>query len=276
MMILCDYHMHTPRCGDAHGTYEEYIERALEIGLKEIGFSGHSPQYFLPREMRKRESAIPEEELELYIREIEALGEKYRGSLIVRLGLEVDFVPGHEKGLEEVVHFYSWDYLLLSVHYLDDWPFDHPKYIGRYADWDIDELFATYYRVLLEGVETGYFDAVAHFDLPKKFGFRPTQDIPEVEEVLLSCQRHDVALELNTAGWRRPIGEAYPSLDILRKAKRLGLKVCVGSDAHRPEDVGRDFKRAESLLREAGFEAVACFSGKKKISVFLGEDFSCE
>ncbi|MBC7217243.1 MAG: histidinol-phosphatase HisJ family protein [Candidatus Caldatribacterium sp.] len=263
--------MHTPRCGDASGAYEEYIEKALERGLKEVGFSGHSPQYFLPKDMRRRESAIPEEELELYVEEVEALREKYRGSLEIRLGLEVDFVPGHEKELEAIVSFYPWDYLLLSVHYLNDWPFDHPKYIARYSEWDINDLFATYYRVLKEGVETGLFDAVAHFDLPKKFGFRPTREIGELEEVLLACAERGVALELNTAGWRRPVGEAYPSRAILERARKLGFSVCVGSDAHRPEDVGRDFDRAEALLREAGFASVLRFAKRKKILVPLRE-----
>lgn len=274
-MLCCDYHMHTPRCGDASGTYEEYIEKALERGLREIGFSGHSPQYFLPRDMRRRESAIPEEELELYVKEVETLQEKYRGSLEIRLGLEVDFVPGHEEELARIVAFCAWDYLLLSVHYLNDWPFDHPKYIARYSEWDIDDLFATYYRVLKEGIETGLFDAVAHLDLPKKFGFHPTREILELEEVLSSCAKHGVALELNTAGWRRPVKEAYPSRLILVRARELGLSVCVGSDAHRPEDVGRDFERAKVLLQEVGFTSVLRFVKRVKIPVPLGEHSPC-
>lgn len=275
VMLCCDYHMHTFRCGDASGTYEEYIERALEQGLKEIGFSGHSPQYFLPKSMRRRESAIPEEELELYVEEVEALREKYRGSLAIRLGLEVDFVPGHEEELAKIVSFYSWDYLLLSVHYLDGWPFDHPKYIARYSEWNIDDLFATYYRVLRKGIETGFFDAVAHLDLPKKFGFRPTREIPELEEVLAACARYGVAIELNTAGWRKPVQEAYPSLPILRRVREIGLSVCVGSDAHQPEDVGKHFEEAEELLRKAGFTSVLRFEQRKKIPVPFEGNPSC-
>lgn len=267
--------MHTFRCGDASGTYEEYIEQALKRGLKEIGFSGHSPQYFLPRSMRRRESAIPEEELELYVKEVEMLQEKYRGVLEIRLGLEVDFVPGYEKELEQIVTLYPWDYLLLSVHYLNGWPFDHPKYIAHYRDWDINDLFATYYRVVREGVETGFFDAVAHLDLPKKFGFRPTREIPELDAVLASCRNHGVALELNTAGWRKPAQEAYPSLPILSKAREFGLSVCVGSDAHEPEDVGRDFEKAETFLRKAGFTSVLRFAKRTKIPTPLGEGSSC-
>ncbi|MCS7241805.1 MAG: histidinol-phosphatase HisJ family protein [Candidatus Caldatribacterium sp.] len=273
-VLCCDYHMHTFRCGDASGTYEEYIEKALERGLREIGFSGHSPQYFLPKSMRRRESAIPEEELELYAKEVEALREKYRGSLAIRIGLEVDFVPGHDEELERIVSFYAWDYLLLSVHYLDGWPFDHPKYIGRYREWDINDLFAAYYRVLKRGIETGWFDAVAHLDLPKKFGFRPTREIPELEEVLFACAKYNVAVELNTAGWRGPAREAYPSLSILQRAQAVGLSVCVGSDAHHPENVGGHFLEAEELLRKAGFTTTLRFVQRQKIPVPFGENCS--
>ncbi|HOQ50774.1 MAG TPA: PHP domain-containing protein, partial [Candidatus Atribacteria bacterium] len=110
-MFFGDYHIHTPRCGDAQGSYDEYIEEALRKGLSEIGFSGHCPQYFLPLKERGRESAIPEEELALYIREVEFLQEKYRSSITIRLGLEVDFVLGKEEELQSIVDFYSWDYL---------------------------------------------------------------------------------------------------------------------------------------------------------------------
>ncbi|MEN3185458.1 MAG: histidinol-phosphatase HisJ [Atribacterota bacterium] len=263
-MFLCDYHVHTPRCGDAEGDYEEYIKEALQKGITEIGFSGHSPQYFLPKEERKRESAIPEEELSLYIQEVEELKAKYWGAITIRIGLEVDFVPDKEKELDAVVHFYSWDYLLLSVHYLDGWPFDHPKYIGRYQEENINEVYRRYYRTLKMGVETGIFDVVAHFDLPKKFGFLATEAITEVEEVLQSCQEHDMVLEINTAGFYKPVGEMYPSFAILKRANEIGLQLCLGSDAHRPHEVGRSFHTALSLARDAGFRNLVSFTKQKR------------
>lgn len=263
-MFLCDYHIHTPRCGDAEGDYEEYIQEALQKGITEIGFSGHSPQYFLPKGERKRESAIPEEELSTYIQEVEKLREKYQGRITVRIGLEVDFVPGKEEAMYSIVDFYSWDYLLLSVHYLDGWPFDHPKYIGRYQEEDINEVYRRYYRTLKMGVETGVFDVVAHFDLPKKFGFLATETIVEVEEVLQSCREHNMVLEINTAGFYKPIGEAYPSFAILEQANKLGLQLCLGSDAHRPHEVGRSFDTALSLARSAGFQNLVSFEKRKR------------
>lgn len=263
-MFLCDYHIHTARCGDAQGDYEEYIQKALELGISEMGFSGHSPQYFLPKEERRRESAIPEEELSLYIQEVEMLREKYKGTITIRVGLELDFVPGKEEAMQALVDFYSWDYLLLSVHYLDGWPFDHPKYIGRYQEEDINEIYRRYYRTLKMGIETGFFDIVAHFDLPKKFDFLPTETIAEVDEVLWCCRKHQMVLEINTAGLYKPIREAYPSMAILKKARDLDLHICFGSDAHRPWEVGRSFDVAISLAHQAGFSNLVSFAKRKK------------
>ena len=255
-MFLGDYHLHTPRCGDAKGSYDEYIEEALRKGLSEIGFSGHCPQYFLSPEERKRESAIPEEELTLYIEEVESLQEKYQSSITIRLGLEVDFIPGKEEELQPLVDFYSWDYLLLSVHYLGDWAFDNPRYLSRYKERNINEIYESYYQTLIAGMKTGFFSAVAHFDLPKKFGFRPTGEIRAEVEALRVCQEQNLVLELNTAGRRKPVGEFYPAPSILSQAQKLGLQVCLGSDAHQPEDVGQDFKEALALLRDSGFDHI--------------------
>ena len=114
-MFFGDYHIHTPRCGDAQGSYDEYIEEALRKGLSEIGFSGHCPQYFLPLEERGRESAIPEEELTLYVREVESLQEKYRSS-ITSAGVRSRFVfQEKKKNLQSIVDFYPGLSLLLFI-----------------------------------------------------------------------------------------------------------------------------------------------------------------
>ncbi|BER93017.1 histidinol-phosphatase HisJ [Atrimonas thermophila] len=258
--MLCDYHVHTFRCGDAQGNYQEYVQRAIEVGLSEIGFSGHSPQYFLPPHRRKRIAAIPEEELSLYVEEVKKLKKLYQGTIEIRLGLEVDYIPGKEKALTDLLEGFDWDYLLLSVHFIDEWPFDNPRYIRFFERYPVDLVYKKYYRALIEGMKTGLFDVVAHFDLPKKFGFFPTRPIPEEKEALAVCADMGMTLELNTAGWRKMVRDAYPSFAILKSARQMGIRVCLGSDAHRPEDVGRDFDRARELLKKAGFESLVAFS----------------
>ncbi len=270
--MLCDYHIHTHRCGDAQGNYEEYIENALKVGLTEIGFSGHCPQYFLPKEERTRHCAIPDEELEIYVEEVESLKTKYKDSIIIKTGLEVDYIPGKEKEALSVVDFYNWDYLLLSVHFLDDWAFVHPKYIHYYENRDINEIYRSYYKTLMQGIETGCYNIVAHFDLPKKFRYQPTETIVEEDQAIQLCKKFDMVVEVNTAGYRKPIGEAYPSEKILRKCFQAQVPLCLGSDAHRPYEVGKEFESALDLIKKVGYTHLTQFNKKRKTYYPIGKE----
>ena len=149
-----------------------------------------------------------------------------------------------EKRLYRSLDFYYWGYyLLLSVHFLDDWAFDHPKYIHYYENRDINEIYLSYYKTLMQCIETGCYNIVAHFDLPKKFRYQPTETIVEEDQAIQLCKKFDMVVEVNTAGYRKPIGEAYPSEKILRKCFQAQVPLCLGSDAHRPYEVGKNLNR---------------------------------
>ncbi|MGQ9473949.1 MAG: PHP-associated domain-containing protein, partial [Candidatus Caldatribacteriaceae bacterium] len=96
--------------------------------------------------------------------------------------------------------------------------------------------------------------------------FLATETIVEIEKVLQSCREKNMVLEINTAGLYKPVKEVYPSFDILEKARRMGLQVCFGSDAHKPQDVGRSFDVAVTLARKAGFQSFVAFHKREKIS----------
>ena len=144
MTYLVDYHIHTSRCGHATGTMEQYVERALEIGLNEIGFSDHLHLYFLPKADRDPSLAMAEEELPEYVDSVLELRDRYP-QIPIRLGIEADFFPGQEETLRRILEQYPWDYVYGSIHFIGDWGFDDPKYVHRYADWDIDELYRHYF-----------------------------------------------------------------------------------------------------------------------------------
>src|SRR5437588_11882471 len=107
---LADYHMHTTLCGHATGTVDEYVRRALELGLDEIGFSEHLYLYHLPPEERDPELAMREDEMPVYIRMVEEARERYP-DIDIRLGLEADYIPGHEERLSRILSQFDWDYV---------------------------------------------------------------------------------------------------------------------------------------------------------------------
>ena len=122
-MLPPDYHIHTHLCRHAIGQPHQYAAQALRHGLEEIGFSDHAPTSrngFDDWRMRQ-------EELDLYIANIQRLQQEYP-SLVILLALEVDYLPGEEEWIQTLARRYPWDYLIGSVHYIDDsWDIDNPE-----------------------------------------------------------------------------------------------------------------------------------------------------
>ncbi|HEY8478015.1 MAG TPA: histidinol-phosphatase HisJ family protein [Chloroflexota bacterium] len=264
MKGFVDYHMHTPLCGHAVGQPEEYVRRALDIGLREIGFSDHLYLYHLPAERRDPELAMREEELPRYVEWIRAVQER-APHLPIRLGIEADYIPGHEARLAEILGQCDFDYVYGSVHFIGEWGLDDPRYVERYAEWDVDALYERYFELVIAAASTGLFDVMAHLDLVKKFGYRPRRDLaPLYRDLAAALKAADVVVEVSTAGLRKPVGEIYPSRDLLAACCKAGVPVTLGSDAHRPEEVGYAFDRAVDLLREVGYRTYVAFHRRRR------------
>jgi histidinol-phosphatase (PHP family) len=267
MPIRADYHLHTPRCKHAAGPIEAYVERALVLGLSEIGFSDHNP---LP-DGRGSNVRMDEWELEHYVKDVLTVRQCYQGEIAVRLGLELDYIAGLEDYLQRQIAAYPWDYLIGSVHYLDvectksAWPYD-------YRDEPVI-LYEQYFAMVERLVTSGYCDILAHLDIPKRSG-APLPDglQPRVDELLAVIARQGVAVEINTSGFRHPEltnAQPYPSFEIATAALARGIPFVVSSDAHHPSHVGLEFSRVEGWLRRQGCRQVALFAGRQRRMVEL-------
>lgn len=259
---LVDYHLHTKRCGHAVGEPEEYVAAAFRLGLSEVGFSDHFPLLHF----RDPSLSMGLEELPEYVKAVSRIAENVSG-MEVRLGIEVDFLPGYEERTAEILSAHPFDYVMGAVHFLDGWGFDDPRYVEGYRNRDLYELWARYFQVLGDAAESGLFDVLAHPDLIKKFGFRPARDARELYESCLDrVASSGLALEVSTAGLRKPVGEIYPGEGFLRLCRERGIPVTLGSDAHSPGEVGRDFREAVELLRRVGYREIAVFHRRKRSS----------
>ena len=258
-----DYHLHTSLCGHAVGEMEEYLAAAERAGLTEVGFSDHLPQYFLPPDQRNPGLGMGEEELPRYVEKVLRLREA-AAPVRLKLGAEADYVPGHEEALARILDRYPFDYVLGSVHYIDGWGFDNPELIDGYSRRDIGQLYEQYFSLLQAAARTGLFDVMAHPDLIKKFGYRPAGNItPLYEATARIFAEAGVCVEVNTAGLRVPARELYPAPGFLAACRRRGVPVTLGSDAHRPDQVGLGLADALRLVRDSGFGEIASFSGRK-------------
>ncbi|WP_456432267.1 histidinol-phosphatase [Nitratifractor sp.] len=254
--MVIDLHNHTPLCNHAEGSPEAYVETALSQGVDIFGFADHAPMDFDP------EYRMGFAQMEEYERTVRDLAERYKGRIEILLGYEVDYLPGH---MDERVLHASVDYLIGSVHFLDGWGFDNPEFIGRYEGADLDEIWRRYFDAVAAMARSKLFDIVGHLDLIKVFNYRPRTDVRTLAEGALDAiAAVDMVLELNAAGWRKPVGEPYPSLDLLRMAHDRGIAITFASDAHKPEQVG--YRRDElcTLAREAGYTRAASFRNRER------------
>ena len=271
--MIVDYHMHLrDRSGGIEHTLEaiwRFVETAGARGVDEIGFTEHV-YYF-----RETEEiwGIPYQrdrcrfELDVYC---DAVLEAKRERLPVKLALEVDYVGEYQERLSELLEPYPWDYLLGSVHWLGGEAVDAEP--GLWANASVEEVWRRYVTALVELAGSGAVDALAHPDLPKIFGRRPRPEVLAAlhDEAAEAIANSGVAVEISTAGFRKPVGELYPDDAFLAECVRRGAGVTLASDAHEPHLVGEDFDRAVDAARRAGCSTVTVFEARQARQEPLG------
>jgi len=254
-----DYHMHTPLCGHAKGEPKLYVEHALKMGLKEIGFSDHAPLV----SHRDPTITMDFDQLPTYYAMIEEVQKNYP-QLTIKMGIEADFIPGYEAKTKEILADYFYDYVIGSVHFIGKWGFDDPSQREGWQAQDINHVYREYFSLLRQCAESRMFDIMAHVDLVKKFGHRPTEDITdEIKETAKVFKQSGVAVEINTSGLRKPAKEMYPAAHMLKIYCEAGVPLTFGSDAHVPTDVGRDFDKALGMAKEVGYKEHLVFRKRK-------------
>lgn len=239
---------------DGSSKPEEYVRLAEENGLLEIGFTDH---LLILEDGSTGPGSLKLDGLDAYIDSVRDAS-KASKVVSVKCGLEVDYIPGSVKRVEEVLesYRYSLDYTLMGVHMVGGFLFDSPESIPVWrslSQTEVDRVHSRYYRLVLEGVETGLFDVIAHLDLVKKFGFRASVKLMSLlEPILVSVKSLRMAIEVSSAGLRHPAGEIYPSDDVLELAARLRIPAVMATDAHRVEDLVAGLDMVVGVIKGKG------------------------
>jgi len=257
---LADYHTHTPLCLHAEGTPLEYAQHAKEVGLAEIGFSDHNPMPEFLDDWR-----MPIQDLPSYIDQIVQTREEM-APFPVKIGLECDYLETQTAWIDTLATRFSWDYLIGAVHYIaPGWDVDNPKWIGRFTSDSVEDIWVLYFSKLEACIRTRRFDLIAHADLVKKFGHRPAGDLRRFyDPIIEAALETGVAMEVSTAGLRKPVNEMYPSLLFLEQMKAANIPISISSDAHAPAEVGADFDQAFEMIRSLGFTSTVRFNGRTR------------
>lgn len=255
MSYMVDYHMHTT-FSDGKDSYLSYLEVARKKDLAEIGFTDHIT--IVPVDWGVKEIDFP------VMREnLKNLCNNFSEDVQVRFGLEMDYFPDKEEEIRQIISYFPVDYVIGSIHFIDDWNFDSDK--SLYGKWPNDELYRKYFKLVQQSAKSGLFDVIGHFDLIKKLQCWPETDQTTLfEETLKILKEANVVMELNTSGIDRPCGEFFPNRDILSIACNLGVPVTLGSDAHQASQVARHFDLAISILKEVGYTKITRFRNRQR------------
>ncbi|MGO9322161.1 MAG: histidinol-phosphatase [Solirubrobacteraceae bacterium] len=269
--MLTDYHLHLrPDGHDADvaeyhtaANVERYRAAADERGIAELGVSEHVYRFVQALEVWRHPfwETYAHDDLDEYCAFV-------REHTDLRLGIEADFVPGAEDRLANLLDARDFDYVVGSVHFMRDGAVD----MDDYSVWDssrarsAEEVWTCYFQAIGEAARSGLFDIAAHPDLVKYWGYArrtPDGDLRRYyEPAVEGIAEAGIAVELSTAGLRKPAGELYPARAFLRMCVDAGVPVALSSDAHRPEDVGAGYERALEALDAVGVRELCVFEGR--------------
>ena len=267
--MLTDYHLHLrpdeedtpPSQYFTDENVERYREVASERGIEELGVAEHVHRFSRALDVWQhpfwKRWAV--DDLDEYV-------DFARGSGL-RLGIEADYVPGREDRMASLLDEHEWDYVVGSVHFIRD------DAVDMRGDWDVwrtsgapEKVWAAYFEALGEAARTGMYDVLAHPDLVKVWG----EPLPEgdlrrfYDRAMDGIAESDVAIEVSTAGLRKPVGEIYPDRAFLEMCLEAGRPVSLSSDAHLPEHVGYEYDRAVEWLTQIGVSEIAVFERRDR------------
>jgi histidinol-phosphatase (PHP family) len=269
--LLTDYHVHL-RTDERENTAERfftaanadrYRETATERGIAELGVAEHIYRFAAAMEIWQhpfwREYA--HDDLDGYCGFV-------REETDLRLGIEMDFIPGREDRIANVLDGRDWDYVVGSVHFLRDHSLDTEEYSVWRAGESAERVWNRYFETVAASALSGLYDIIGHPDLVKVWGSAaPTPDRDPryfYEPAVEAFAESGVAVEISTAGWRKPVGEQYPAVPFLEMLIDAGCPLVLSSDAHTPEQLGYEYERAVELLQSLGVTEIAAFDRRTR------------
>ena len=275
--MLTDYHVHlrpdelaaTAELHFTPGNAQRYREAAEAAGISELGVSEHLHRFTQALAIWDhpfwREYA--HDDLFAYCAFV-------REETDLRLGLEVDFIPGREDRTASLIERCELDYAIGSVHFLGDLAVDDGEYDIWRGGRSSEQIWRRYFETLAQAARSGLFDILAHPDLVKVWG--DPRRVPEgdlrryYEPALEAIANSGIAVEVSTAGMRKPVAEVYPSPVFLQGVLETSAPLALSSDAHQPEQIGYAYDQALELLDSLGVSEIATFSGRQRTLAPLG------
>jgi histidinol-phosphatase (PHP family) len=266
------------------GLIEEYVQRAAEVGVTELGFTEHLYRCVEAEGALGRFWDVPGHpalsahseafvtsdrtlSLESYV---EVVQRAKSSGLPVQLGLEIDFFPESIDAVLELVEPYPWDFLIGSVHWIGPWAIDSSEVAWEFDRRGVDRAWSDYFELVEALAASGTVDVLAHVDVCKKYGYRPAREpIDMYAAVVEAAARTGTAVEVSSQGLRNPAAEVYPSPRFLQMFHDAGVPVTLASDGHVPDQAGWGHDQVVSAARNAGYVSRLSFDRRLRTPVPL-------
>ncbi|MDW8033431.1 MAG: histidinol-phosphatase [Nitrososphaerota archaeon] len=254
-----NYHIHTV-FSDGASNLRDYCEVAIKKGFEEIAFTDHLTVF---PDGSTDPHSLNALRIEEYVREVKSVSVEYRDLLKIRLGVEVDYIPGIEEIIEKILENYDFDLVIGSVHFVDGVCIDSSKHkmlVEKIVREDgFDFLYSKYLSLVSMAVETGFFNIIGHMDLVRIWGFNPNDGLRDEQKVLGLAKEKRTCLEVSSRGLRQPINSVYPSPRILKRAYELGIPITIGTDAHSIEEIDYAYDVLVRYIKAIGYSHVIVF-----------------
>ncbi len=250
-----DYHMHT-YLSDGRDTHEQMVASAAFKGIGEIGISDHVS-------LNPVGWALPIDKIDHMVKRVQSVQAANNKGVTIKFGVEMDYFPDKEKEIQETLAKLPIDYVIGSVHFIDDWNFDTD--IAPYDTLDIDNFYKQYFRLVQQSAKSGLFDIIGHCDLAKKFAYYPSFSLHKLyDETAKVFKDSGVVVEINTSGRIKPCNEFYPSANFLERLAFYKVPLTLGSDAHVEQNVGQFFDDAIAEIKALGYKDIVRFTKRKR------------
>ena len=258
-MILSDYHIHSKFSGDSKEDLDAIVEKSIELGLEEIAITDHhdlgSPQEPLGFIL----------DIEKYFQKIKEIKEKYRKKIDIKIGIELGIQPHIYKESKELIESKEWDFVLCSLHTVEGFDVSLPDYfVGK----NKKEAQNRYFQDVLDSTKNfREYSVMSHLDFisrngGEKFkGFKYSEHYEIIDEILKTIIEKNRGIEINTSGFRYGENRTYPDFEIVKRYFQLGGEiVTIGSDSHKKEDIGKDFKKVYDFLESINVKYISSFN----------------
>ncbi len=270
--MLTDYHNHLERGTLTLDYLKQFTDNAKAKEIEHFGISEHAYHFYQTKNILSNPWVNERRyyDMEDYVKLFQ---QAWDAHIDVKMSIEMDYTPGKHQEMAEFIKNYDFDYVIGSIHWIDDFGIDLGEYRHEWETRDLKETYTRYFDQVVTLAESNLFDIIGHIDLVKIFNYIPNDEeflFSQYERATTALANSKTCVEISTAGLRKHVGQLYPDPRLLQLCYKKGIPIVLSSDAHVPEDVGRDFDKAIELAKSVGYSSIMTFQKGERKEVPLG------